>query len=327
MGNTSTTNQNQNSCSNVSFDCDHMWSMAQQFAYTRLCDKKGNKIFLTAMPSSRARRIAATYARFYLETEDGGNPNFKGRYYWMALGTFASKTVACSLEDWRVITISSVAVVFDRLAKGNFWLFMDISGWHWYWNNHKSSFNTCQPLRGADKCVPEVKAVLSKLPWSADALPKISQMRSNSNIDKGMAKVQEFEKASPRNRPTIQWDHLTAIANHEQGNVLQPLIYEDPYFKGVVGVQRWPIVKQMSPTLELVFSHSCSTDNRKLESVAPDDTILEDFKSRMSWIGLAAKKFHGLMQGFDRQSDIAYMEQELRTIAGWVRYKDSRDVL
>jgi hypothetical protein len=53
-------------------------------------------------PAVRARRLAAIYARFYPELEDGGKPQWKGRFYWMALGAFASKTVACSLEMVRV---------------------------------------------------------------------------------------------------------------------------------------------------------------------------------------------------------------------------------
>lgn len=328
MGNTSKTNQNQNSCSNVAFDCDHMWSMAQQFAYGRLCDKKDNKISLTAMPASRARRIAATYARFYLEMEVGGNPKFKGRYYWMALGAFASKTVACSLEDIRVIGLSSMSQVFEGLAKGNFWLFMDVAGWHWYWSNHKSSFDTCRTLRSANKCVPEVQAVLAKMPWATDALPKIKHFETNPNIKKGMDWVDKFEKTTDKDsRPSIQFEHLIAIANHEQGNVLQPLIYDDSDFSKWVERQRWPVVKQISPTLKVVFSHSCSTRDPRLESIAPDDTVLENLKSRMKWITDAAGQFHRLMQGVRQDSDKIYMEQELRTIAGWVGYKDSRDVL
>jgi hypothetical protein len=73
----------------------------------------------------RARRIAATYARFYLEMEDGCDVTKKGRFYWMALGAFASKTVACSLEDIRVTSIKTVK---EGLGKGNLWLFNDISG-------------------------------------------------------------------------------------------------------------------------------------------------------------------------------------------------------
>ncbi|XZV62896.1 DUF2515 family protein [Acinetobacter baumannii] len=294
--------------------------MAQQFAYVRLCNKKdGNKIVLSKIYNTRAKRIAATYARFYLETEVGGNPKLKGRYYWMALGAFASKTVACSLADPRVAVLSTVN---EGLGKGNFWLFMDIACWHWYWNNYKSSFNICQLQRGADKCVPEVKAVLSKMQWAKEALPKINNLKSNPNIEEGMRKVEEFENATPKSRPVIQWDHLMAIANHEQGNVLQPLIYADKDFSKWVGRQRWPGVKQISPTLKLVFSHACSTDDSRLESVASDDTVLENFASRMKWITSAAEQFHNLMQGTQQQRDITYMENELKTIAGWVDHKD-----
>lgn len=47
----------------------------------------------------------------------------------------------------------------------------------------------------------------------------------------------------------------------------------------------------------------------------------------MKWITNVAGQFHRLMQGTRQNSDIAYMETELRTIAGWVGYKDSRDIL
>lgn len=328
MGNTSTTNQKQDSCTAVSLSCDHLWSMAQQFAYARLCDKKGNNIALTAMYSSRARRIAATYARFYLETEVGGNPKLKGRYYWMALGAFASKTVACSLEDLRVIGISSISMVHTGLAKGNFWLFMDVACWHWYWSNYPQSFNVCATKRDAEQCVPQVKAVLDKLPWATEALKAVQRFKYNDNIKEGMVLVQKFEQTANQNkRPAIQFEHLMAIANHEQGNVLQPLIYDDSAFSGWVAAQRWRYIKWMTPTLKIVFSHTCDTNQSRLESIAPDNTILENFSSRMKWIEKVAEQFHGLMQGTKQDSDKVYMEQELKTIAGWVGYKDKLDKL
>lgn len=236
MANSSTTNQDQNSCTTVDLDCDHMWSLAQQFVYSRLAQKKGNgKIALIDSYYARAQRIAATYARFYLETEIGGNPMLKGRYYWMALGAFASKTVACSLADPRVLAIPIVNI---NLAKGNFWLFMDIAPWHWYWSNHKNSFSKCQKERGANQCVTQVKAVLTDLPWAKESLPKIQNFKSNDNIKKGMEKVKEFEDKPQTLRPKIQLNNLLAIAKHEQGNVLQPLIYDNSDFSKWIERQR-----------------------------------------------------------------------------------------
>ena len=49
----------------------------------------------------RAKTIAGIYARFYLEQEKYGNPKLMGRYYWMGLGAFASKTVAFSFSAWQ----------------------------------------------------------------------------------------------------------------------------------------------------------------------------------------------------------------------------------
>jgi len=92
--------------------------MAQEFAYLRLCNDTGTDTpRLIGYYSARARRIAATYARFYLEMEEHGNPKKKGRYYWMALGAFASKTVACTFEHW---TVSSAVAqeVRNYLGKG-----------------------------------------------------------------------------------------------------------------------------------------------------------------------------------------------------------------
>jgi len=59
----------------------------------------------------------------------------------------------------------------------------------------------------------------------------------------------------------------------------------------------------------------------ELVSMAPDDTVLENFKSRMIWIDLAAKKFHGLMQ-----TKKYFMEHQLQTIASWVGHQDDQIV-
>ncbi|MCF6254857.1 MAG: hypothetical protein L3K25_00885, partial [Gammaproteobacteria bacterium] len=65
----------------ITVGCGLLWSQAQQFAYLRLSDKTGdNEHKFIGLYAARARRIAATYARFYLETEDGGDTDKTGRY-------------------------------------------------------------------------------------------------------------------------------------------------------------------------------------------------------------------------------------------------------
>ncbi|NQE49183.1 DUF2515 family protein [Herbaspirillum rubrisubalbicans] len=310
------TNTTEKSFTEVACDCNDMWSIVQQFSTIRLCEQKGKgsgKILQAY--STRAKRIAATYARFYLETEDGGNADFKGRHYWMALGAFASKTVACSLDMLRVEMLQTV---FQGLGKGNLWLFYDISGWHYYYNKYRQSFDLCINQRNAAKYLQPVQEQMNFYPWKDEALPKIKNMSDCAYIKVAFQKTSEFEgQKNVSKRPPIQMANLLAIADHEQGVILQPLIYEDPDFAKWVRRQRWMLIQWASPDLQLVFNHACDTKNVLLKSVAPDDTVLENLKSRMFWISAAASKFHHLMQ-----TQTAYMEKELHAIADWVNLSD-----
>ncbi|TCV90685.1 DUF2515 family protein [Sulfurirhabdus autotrophica] len=313
---TAMTNTTANSCVGVQCDCNTAWSIAQQWSTLRLCTPTGKfQDKLVSNYAVRARRIAATYARFYLELEDGCDVTKKGRFYWMALGAFASKTVACSLEDFRVTSIKNVK---EGLGKGNLWLFCDISGWHWYYTKHPSHFDQCLSSRSAANYVPAVQKQMNQLPWKSEALPKINNMQVSGYIKDGFAFVKQIEEDTVLSkRQDHQLKHLLKIADHEQGVILQPLIYDAPDFAKWVGRQRSPWVNWASPKLELVFTHACITDNAELKSVAPEDIKLEELKSRMNWIGKAAERFHFLMKKYP-----AFMENELRTIAIWMDMSD-----
>lgn len=315
------TNEKGQSCVDAVCDCNTMWSIVQQMATSRLSDHTGPfKHRLIKNYAVRARRIAATYARFYLEQEDGGNPRRKGRFYWMALGAFASKTVACTLESWQVRT--QAYVVSERtkegLGKGNFWLFCDISGWHWYYSKFQGSFDQCINSRNTNSYVPALKAEVAKLPWSKEALPKIKYLQVSTEILSAFRKVKAYELAGTRKaKDALQMGHLLDVANHEQGVILQPLIYDDKDFSFWVELQRNWLVRRASPDLELVFSHACQTKEPDHKSVAPSETHLESFASRMAWIKSAAGQFDKLMKKKE-----AYMEAQLRTMAGWVNQPD-----
>lgn len=310
------TNEKGQSCVDAVCDCNTMWSLAQQFSVERLSSRTGEfKGKLIQDYEVRAKRIAGTYARFYLEMERGSDPSKKGRFYWMALGAFASKTVACTLALYRVKLLPWVT---DGLGKGNFWLFCDISGWHWYYANHARSFDACKESRSALAYDDNVKKLVRRLPWQEESLPVIRQLGISPHIRAGFAKVREFESTSDKKRASkIQYEHLIAIANHEQGEVLQPLIYDNWVFSGSVAAQRAPVLNWFSPDVELVFSHACQTETKSLKSVPPEGTKIEDFTSRMAWITKAADQFHLLMQ-----ESRSFMEKELRTMAGWVDLPD-----
>ena len=337
---TAMTNTRANSCVDVICDCPTTWSFVQQACYRRLCTMTGEMEMVTLKNHAvRARRIAGTYARFYLEQEAGCDAKHKGRFYWMALGAFASKTVACTLETGLVHYSSKVIPVMrEGLGKGNFWLFCDIAGWHIHYTQFKNTFAMCRDNRDANTLVRGVKMQAVAMPWSADALPKIKNHQVSKEIKTAFAKVKEFEAAPASFKSKIQMDHLLAVADHEQGVILQPLIYDDPAFAAGVQLQRvansdpaiyeraspaWllirKVVQAMTPELELVFSSACSTKDEKLKSVAPKDTKLENLKSRMKWIGAAANHFHKLMK-----EQPAYMEAELAKMAGWYDMPDKK---
>ena len=317
------TNNTPNSCVKIDCDCQHVWSLAQEFAFKRLSAKPPvlNKTnMLLYQYNVRARRISATYARFYLETEEHGNPAKKGRYYWAALAAFASKTVACSIEDPRVKTIGTV---LQGLGKGNMWLFYEIAPWHWAYSLSSQSFDMCKATRSGDNFVPPILDSIKAMPWAKEALPKMNNLKWNELLEDGFDKVREIEQMAVRNpqRPGAQLEHLMSIAKHEQGKILQPLIYDDEDFKWWIQTQRSAWVNWASPALKLVFASSCDTDDPELESVAPKDMKLEVFDERMIWIDLAAKKFHGLMQ-----TKKYFMEHQLQTIASWVSHQDDQIV-
>lgn len=323
---TATTNTQDGSVCKIEAGCDTMWSLAQQFAYDRLSRREQGYTFrpvraLMADYAQRARVISATYSRFYLELEDYGDPKKKGRYYWMALGAFASKTVACTLDLIRVDAGKLMpklgenwdfGYVRDGLGKGNFWLFQDIAPTHWYHSYSAATFEDCLSARGRDGCHKQVLDNLKRFPWAETALPTLNYLKLSSYIIESFKTVKAIENSSKgTQREKLQLDHLLKVAEHEQQIVLQPLMYEDDKFAKWVQRQRgW--MSWFSPDLELIFTHECKTSDKIMKSSAPEETVLEDYNSRMTWIRSAANDFHELMK---RKKP--FMEKELATMAAW----------
>ncbi|WP_111640713.1 DUF2515 family protein [Marinimicrobium alkaliphilum] len=315
----------------VTVGCSLLWSQAQEFSYLRLSDKNGdNEYELIGLYAVRARRIAATYARFYLETEDGGDPSKLGRYYWMALGAFASKTVACLLELRRVRLSNTLGrrsmgtfeahEIAEGLGKGNLWLFSDIAPPHWFYNHYPEHFfdgMACIHERSADSLEEPVQSTLYELPWASESLKRIQQLNASDDLIKGFEYVADLEQTRGRQqRLELQFDHLMAIANHEQGEILQPLIYDDEIFSSWTKRQRENfILRWASPKFELTFTHQCTEKDEDLRSEAPKGMVVEDFESRMTWIEQVAEMFHNLMQN---RTD--YMTSELTSMSEWVNY-------
>ncbi len=92
---------------------------------SNLMDVRKNLYKLEPGYEARARRIASVYAKIYLEQENHGDKQLIGRYYWMGLGAFASKTVAAvfkhGLTAWgyKWMPLSVIRDPVHSFAKGN----------------------------------------------------------------------------------------------------------------------------------------------------------------------------------------------------------------
>ena len=253
---TAQTNQTPNSCNSERCSCTTFWSLLQQTSYVKLSNRvEGNRYHLEPWYEQRARRIAAIYARIYLETEKelGGNPRLKGRFYWMGLGAFASKTVAATFDSLMTRAgYQGNKIIFNNhldapksvhiFAKGNLWLFMDVAPWHWAWALSPGSFEQCKASRNASNYVAPVKKALNALPWASTALPGVKGFKLTAEILKAFQYLSDIEKLKPNSKKALgfQITHLKLIAVvQEQKNILQSICWDHPWMRLGAEMQRW----------------------------------------------------------------------------------------
>jgi hypothetical protein len=325
---TFTTNTDKNSQKEHVTACSLLWSKGQQAAINRLSYQKKN--FFTGSTSSelvpdysaRAARIAATYARFYLEQEEGCKPALKGRFYWMGLAAFASKQVKCGLDfipnDPVLLLTPTPAQVPMRigknyLGKGNFWLFQDIFVWHWFYANYPEQFISCAPERNAQTYSPEVAVMVNDLPWAGETLSILNNLKvpSPDYVIQGFTAITATESASGTSRRNFQFESLLRIADHEQRKILQPLIYNDLAFTLTLDAQQMTEFMPFFPKRLATFSTTCDTDKINLKVVMTEGKLYNE-TDRMKFIGNIADQYHKLMT-----QQNAYMEGEIASIAGW----------
>ncbi|HBX53920.1 DUF2515 family protein [Pseudomonas sp. UBA2684] len=308
--------------------CDKLWAMGQEAAISRLSVETRSFFSTTAKQelvadfSARAARIAATYARFYLEQEEDGKPHLKGRFYWMGLAAFASKQVKCGLdfipsEPYLTLATPPIAqpplrIGKNALGKGNFWLFQDIFVWHWFYSKYPEQFEECAPERNARDCVPQVQLNIDSLPWAAEALATINNLQVTAEIKKAFKLIQTLEGMpdGPSKR-TVQLESLMDIADHEQRKILQPLIYEDYAFKLVLNAQALAEGLPFVPLRVAALSTACDIENPKLR-VQMTEGNLYDVDDRMTFITKIAMQYHKMM-GEQKE----YMEGAISTITSW----------
>jgi len=153
---------------------------------------------------------------------------------------------------------------------------------------------------------------LNELPWAEEMLPVINNFGVTEFVTKGFASIAATEQASeaPKRREH-QLASLTAIADHEQRKILQPLIYEDVIFQGVLDIQEKMEFVPWLPKRLAAFSTACDVEDERLK-VQMTEGHLYDENDRMEFITHIAVKYHGLMA-----DETIYMENEISSIATW----------
>ncbi|WP_288998648.1 hypothetical protein [uncultured Psychrobacter sp.] len=317
------TNIVKNSCTTKTMPCSYTWSIAQYQCFEKLttnADKKSSTIHLKVVQDgeARARRIAAVYAKFYLEHSNvNGNTRYKGRHFWMGLGAFASKTVADALGHWSSAADGGVLGVVYNFKLGNFWLYQDIAGWHFEYNQCSTNFSTCINQRNTNHYIPEVKKMVYDSHGAYDVLPKIRNLGASKYIKPAFDATKEFEKIpSDRlsKRKAQQRINLMQLANHEQREVLQKTIYQKINFRAGLALAEIGRGKMSIPELQMVYTSKADTDDPDLKNIASDDIKLADITKRMDWIKDVAEQFIELMNGEKRNK----VEGEIVKIAGWI---------
>ncbi len=124
-------------------------------------------------PEIRARRIAAAYARVFLEDFPHGDKSKIGRFYWLGLGAFASKQVAATLALWQAKYGARWSELYAGLGRGNLWLFNDVLPWYVTYAVDAETFHMARTAVTAGIWSTRSWPTLPRQPGYADSIESI----------------------------------------------------------------------------------------------------------------------------------------------------------
>lgn len=186
-----------------------------------------------------------------------------------------------------------------------------------YWKKFKEAYTVLESMRNETKRMADDGAASGRLETVAKFAVKPDMQKAFAEISKGRRDGKW---------PASLQAELVAIANHEQLNILQPLIYEDAKLKETLDMNHaysrragW-----LAPPFQVVFSAAKDTNDPELKVIFDPsggilDWMLGSNKSlasttdRMKFVGDIATQFNKLML-----KDKPYIEGELRKIRGWL---------
>jgi len=267
----------------------------------------------------RNRRINAAYAKLWLADN---------RFQWAGLAAFASKQVGCGLlhsaetiaknrREREILQLSLAAMlpgaeaaagpqaamefgaayVYKKLGFGNTHLFLDIYPLHrFFMERGWEEFSTYLPKRQNEK-YPIYWAV------NRSTLRFATPFRE---IRAGFDLINSGERMLSVDR----------LAQHEQVNILQTIMYNDPVLQKLLALNQYALVTKF-PTgdaekIELTLSAQCKAKEGFTSPFSGDRYAkLWVVEQRMQFVLAAAKQFHRLLNGPERP----YVEASIRAIA------------
>jgi len=238
-----------------------------------------NGKFLTDV-MRRAQRTAGNYAQLFLDDE---GTDEAGRFYWPGLAAFAAKQVVDGMRVARDFMCSkpqsvaaavrfSAAVTYYYLAKGNLWVFLEVTPWHLFYSQYGPALLThCMDRRNVETYDKPVKETVKALPWALGpnegllallrkeawianfdhplsspplmdgaALSEINNCQITDPLREAFGFIEAYESET---RVQVKQAHAynaaKASLRHEQTLHLQRMIYDHPEFQSAMSKNDW----------------------------------------------------------------------------------------
>ena len=190
-----------------------------------------------------------------------------------------------------------------------------------YWKKFGESFYIMEAEHGELNWVIKNKTAIA-------ALVKVRKLTATPEIDRAYTHLRAQHKASkPEKKQSEKRLELAITAEHEQLNVLQPLIYDDSKLKNTMDsnhkFSRWS-AGMLSPQFKVVFAFNPHIEDKSLQAIFDVPTGITDRylgrrkslpnrQDRMGFVAEIAAKFNRLML-----DQLPYMEGEMHKIRGWM---------
>ena len=284
-------------------DCVNCWRHYQKLA---------ESIVSGGDPISINRRINAAYAQLWLDDR---------QFQWAGLAAFASKQVGCGLmnaadmigksnrqrnayQQWertsspleRLAPYGSPRMpvhdqasgegarkAYEMLAKGNMSLFLDIWPLHMFYKEFG--------LQRFERCLDERAQLRGTVQWPIGGSVQFAAVRNE--IRNGFRAMNSGHLN----------EGVRLLARHEQLNILQPAMYDDPYFAILMRANQFAwalnIPTASSREIQLTLANQCTINggNAQQEVFSKQPLAnLADADQRMAFVMRAASRFDELLR-------------------------------